>query len=234
MDQHDSLCGNYGNIAGPLTRKYSTFAIDPGVNFLPNQNLAEDYGVRTIAEIDRETQKIDLTMYRVTDAGICDALLRALKRGVPVRLLTEPHEYRFANRSGAGVCSVQHRPAVRGRSADPDAQASWLNHQKTVSLYGAELTIFGSSNWSWQSFNFQEEHNYYTTKDWFFQWFVNQFERKWNSATEYEAFVPLPPSAPVNLAPGNGVTAGTSVMLTWEGGNWAHKYDVYWGRTRVV
>ena len=122
-----TLYGNYGNIAGPLTRKYSTFAIDPGVNFLPNQNLAEDYGVRTIAEIDRETQKIDLTMYRVTDAGICDALLRALKRGVPVRLLTEPHEYRFANRSGAeSYRPVQHRPAVRGRSADPDAQASGL------------------------------------------------------------------------------------------------------------
>ena len=96
-----TLYGNYGNITGPLTRKYATFPIDPAVNFNPNQNPAEDYGVRTIAEVDRETQKIDMTMYRLTDAGICDALLRALNRGVPVRLLTEPHEYRFANRSGA-------------------------------------------------------------------------------------------------------------------------------------
>ena len=72
-----------------------THPIDPAVNFLPNQNLAEDFGARTIALIDRETQKIDVTMYRVTDNAVCDALLRALARGVPVRLLAEPHEYRF-------------------------------------------------------------------------------------------------------------------------------------------
>src|SRR5829696_5025405 len=47
--------GNYGNISGTLTRKYPTFPIDPSVNFLPNQNLAEDYGTRTIALIDQET-----------------------------------------------------------------------------------------------------------------------------------------------------------------------------------
>src|SRR5215212_5135300 len=62
--------GNYGNISGTLTRKYPTFPIDPSVNFVPNNNLAEDYGARTIALIDRETQKIDLTMYRVTDNTI--------------------------------------------------------------------------------------------------------------------------------------------------------------------
>ena len=92
-----------------------------------------------------------------------------------------------------------------------------LNHQKSVSLYGQGMTIFGSSNWGWQSYNYQEEHNYFTTKTWFFQWFVSQFNRKWDSATEYEAFVPLPPSVPTNLSPGNFNTVGTSVMLNWEG-----------------
>src|SRR5688572_17654773 len=37
-----TLYGNYANIAGPLTRKYPTFPIDPSVNFLPNQNTSED------------------------------------------------------------------------------------------------------------------------------------------------------------------------------------------------
>jgi phosphatidylserine/phosphatidylglycerophosphate/cardiolipin synthase-like enzyme len=87
--------GNYANIPGPLTRKYPTYPIDPSVNLLPNQNPAEDYGARTIAEIDRETQQIDLTMYRITDISICDALIRARARGIPVRLLAEPQEYRF-------------------------------------------------------------------------------------------------------------------------------------------
>jgi hypothetical protein len=61
----------------PLTRRYPTYPIDPSVNLLPNVNPAEDYGARTVAEIDRETQQIDLTMYRLTDIGICDALIRA-------------------------------------------------------------------------------------------------------------------------------------------------------------
>src|SRR6185369_10605912 len=80
-----------------------------------------------------------------------------------------------------------------------------------------------------ESFNYQEEHNYFTNKTWFFQWFVNQFNRKFTSATEYEDFVPQPPSVPTYLSPGNPSTVGTSVMLNWAGGGWAHKYDVYLG-----
>src|SRR5690349_1365091 len=90
-----SLYGDYGNIAAPLTRRYQTYPADPSLDFLPNKNSAQDYGARTIALIDQETRKIDLTMYRLTETRICDALLRALARGVEVRLLTEPNEYRF-------------------------------------------------------------------------------------------------------------------------------------------
>ena len=94
--------GNYANIAAPVTRRYQTYPIDPSINFLPNNDPAEDYSARTIAQIDQENQKIDLTMYRITDVRICDALLRALARGVAVRLLAEPDEYRFsATRLGA-------------------------------------------------------------------------------------------------------------------------------------
>jgi len=87
--------GNYANIFNALTRSYPTYPIDPSLNFLPNSNPAEDYGTRTIALIDQEHQRIDLSMYRLTEARICDALIRAVARGVPVRLLAEPLEYRF-------------------------------------------------------------------------------------------------------------------------------------------
>jgi phosphatidylserine/phosphatidylglycerophosphate/cardiolipin synthase-like enzyme len=225
--------GNYANITGPLTRKYPTFPIDPAINFVPNRDLSQDYGARTIAQIDQETQKIDLTMYRLTDVGICDALLRALARGVPVRLLAEPEEYRSdASRLGAELTGPYNIDRLYAAGVQIRMRKHLgLNHQKSVSLYGRGLTIFGSSNWSWQSFNYQEEHNYFTTKPWFFQWFVDQFNRKWNSATEYEPFVPLPPEVPVNLSPKNASTVGQSVLLTWEGGRWAHKYDVYLGRS---
>jgi len=224
-----TLYGDYANISSPLTRKYPTFPIDPAVNLLPNSNPAEDYGARTIAQIDQENQKIDLTMYRLTDVGICDALLRAVARGVPVRLLAEPNEYRFdASRLGAALTGPYNVDRLYAAGVQIKMRKHLgLNHQKSVTLYGRGLTIFGSSNWSWESFNYQEEHNYFTNKTWFFQWFVDQFNRKWNSATEYEPFVPQPPTVPTNLAPGNASTVGQSVMLTWEGGRWAHKYDIY-------
>ena len=226
-----TLYGDYANISGALTRRYPGVGIDPSMDFLPNQNLSEDYGARTIALIDRETQKIDLTMYRLTDAGICDALLRAVARGVTVRLLAEPNEYRFdPSRLGAELTDAYNVDRLYAAGVQIRMRKHLgLTHQKSVTLYGQSLTIFGSSNWSWQSFNYQEEHNYFTSKAWFFQWFVDQFNRKWNSATEFEPFAPQPPTPPVNLSPGNGTTAGLSAMLTWEGGRWAHKYDVYFG-----
>jgi len=226
-----SLYGDYANIAGPPSRNYSTYVIDPSLDFLPNKNPAEDYGARTIALIDRETRKIDVTMYRVTEPNICAALLRALARGVEVRLLAEPNEYRFdASRTGAELTGPYNVDRLYAAGVQIRMRKHLgLMHQKSLSLYAQGLTIFGSSNWSWQSFNYQEEHNYFTSKPWFFQWFVNQFNRKWNSPTEFEPFVPLPPTAPVNLSPANGATVSSSVLLNWEGGRWAHKYDVYLG-----
>ena len=223
--------GNYANITGPLTRRYQTFPIDPSLNFLPNYDLAQDYGTRTIAQIDQENQRIDLTMYRLTDVHICDALLRAVARGVPVRVLAEPDEYRFpVSRTGSELTGPYNIDRLYAAGVQIRMRKHLgLNHQKSVSLYGRGLTIFGSSNWSSPSFNYQEEHNYFTTKSWFFQWFVDQFNRKWNSATEYEPLVPQPPTVPVNLSPANGITVGQSVLLNWEGGRWAHKYDVYVG-----
>jgi hypothetical protein len=225
------LYGNYANITAPLTRRYQTYPIDPSLNFLPTYDLAQDYGARTIALIDQETQRIDLTMYRITDVRICDALLRAVARGVPVRVLAEPDEYRFpASRTGSELTGPYNVDRMYAAGVQIRMRKHLgLNHQKSLSLYGRSLTIFGSSNWSSPSFNYQEEHNYFTNKAWFFQWFVDQFNRKWNSATEFEPFVPQPPTVPVNLSPVNGSTVGQSVLLSWEGGRWAHKYDVYLG-----
>lgn len=224
------LYGNYANVAS-LDRRYPAYPIDPSLDFLPSKDPRDDYGARTIALIDRETRKIDVTMYRLTEPGICDALLRALARGVEVRLLAEPNEYRFdASRTGSELTGPYNVDRLYAAGVQIRMRKHLgLTHQKSLSLYSQGLTIFGSSNWSWQSFNYQEEHNYFTNKPWFFQWFVNQFNRKWNSATEFEPFVPLPPGTPVNLSPNNGGTVGQSVLLNWEGGRWAHKYDVYFG-----
>jgi phosphatidylserine/phosphatidylglycerophosphate/cardiolipin synthase-like enzyme len=221
-----STYANYANISGPLLRHYDLYTKDPELNFPPT----ESYSSRATGRYGKETEKIDVVMYRITDRRHTDAIIAARGRGVPVRLITEPEQYRDENRLWhswnvdrlymAGV-QIKHR-----------AHAG-LNHQKSVLLYGLGLSIFGSSNWTSPSSNSQEEHNYFTAKPEIFNWLVDQFERKWNNSAgviENVDFVPLPPDAAKTPSPAHlAADAGTSVTLSWFGGPWAHKYDVYFG-----
>ncbi|MEP6593513.1 MAG: Ig-like domain-containing protein, partial [Acidobacteriota bacterium] len=97
---------------------------------------------------------------------------------------------------------------------------------------------FGTSNWSTASDDNQLEVNYFTTKDWFYRFFADQFEWKWNNrppdgstTAQTTEFVPLPPDAPSYRAPAKGTTGVNpgSVTLTWYAGPWARKYDLYLG-----
>jgi hypothetical protein len=106
-------------------------------------------------------------------------------------------------------------------------------------MYSKGLAVFGSSNWTSSSSDTQREHNYFSKKPWFFQWFVDQFDRKWNnlkidgssiSPAMFQGFVPGFPETPAYVSPANGALGvGASVTLKWEGGWWAHKYDIYFG-----
>ena len=219
--------GNYANITGPLTRKYPTFPINPELNFPPTADYSQDFLTRTQQRLNAETQKIDIIMYRITNQGYADTTIAAVNRGIPVRLIHEPDEYRNLSRQwDAWNIDRMYMGGVQIKMR----KHLGLNHQKSVLLYGQGMTIFGSSNWTGPSSNFQQEHNYFTTKPWFFQWFVDQFERKWTSTTENEPFVPLPPTQPAYVSPANSAIAqSTTPTLSWEGGPWAHKYDIYFG-----
>jgi len=221
------LYANYANVSAPLTRKYPTFPINPELNFPPSADGSQDFLARTQQNLNAETQKIDIIMYRITNQGYSDATIAAVKRGIPVRLIHEPDEYRnLARQWDSWNVDRLYMAGVQIKMR----KHLGLNHQKSVILYGRRLTIFGSSNWTGPSSNFQLEHNYFTTKATVFQWFVNQFERKWNSTTENQPFVPLPPDQPSYLSPANAATAQpTTITLQWEGGPWAHKYDIYFG-----
>jgi hypothetical protein len=150
---------------------------------------------------------------------------------VPVRLIAEPDRYRATD----NLWQAYHvdRLYAAGVQIRNRAHAGFL-HQKNTLLYSQALTIFGSSNWTHDSNREQFEHNYFTKKSWFFAWFRDNFERKWNNATghaETTAFVPLPPSAPSKLLPANGATSigTTGTKLSWFPGLWAHGADVYFG-----
>ncbi|PYP89132.1 MAG: hypothetical protein DMF61_03970 [Blastocatellia bacterium AA13] len=221
--------GNYANITTPLARRYPTFPIDPEMNFPPSVDDSQDFYNRTALEMNQEPRKIDIIMYRITNDRYTNTSINAVNRGIPVRLLTEQNEYRNPDRPwDAYNVDLLYNGGVQIRIRAHQG----LNHEKVVMLYGLGETIFGSSNWTGPSSNSQQENNYFTKKQWFFNWFVNQFERKWNSNTETQPFAPLPPDPPQYISPANGSTGQSlNTTLTWEGGPYAHKFDIYFGTT---
>jgi phosphatidylserine/phosphatidylglycerophosphate/cardiolipin synthase-like enzyme len=227
---------NLANITGPLTRTYSTFPISSELNFPPDAS----YQNRLASQLQLETQGVDAIMFRITSGVIPDRLIALHQAGVPVRLITDMgqyrnptyfwHSYNIDRMHAAGI-------PIKLRN-NPGDEAM---HQKSAILHGRGMTVYGSSNWTASSSDSQREHNYFTTKPFFLQWFTDQFDRKWNNQTEtgaplspleYVDFVPGFPEPPVNVSPADdALGVGSSVTVRWEGGYWAHRYDIYFGTT---
>jgi hypothetical protein len=211
---------NYGN-AATVAPAYPAWSLDPSLNFVP----AENFGTRARPFYDAETAAIDVIMYKITDAVHPDAMIRAVKRGVPVHVITEPTRYR--NPDNIWQAYYLDKMWLAGVKIRNRAHQGFL-HQKTVLLHSQTRTIFGSSNWTNASNRTQYEHNYFATDSVFFAAFKKIFDRKWASATETAVFVPQPPTVPVYVAPANGASGqSTTVVLSWKPGSWAHSADVF-------
>ena len=229
---------NYANTAGTtLTRSYAIYPIESeacaavphgcGMNFLPSSSQ-DDYGNKVESAINAEKVKVDIDMFRITNAAITNATIAAYRRGLPIRMIVDSSEYsntaRVWDRYNVDRLFMAGIPLKITRHAGQ-------NHEKSVLLYGQGISVWGSSNWTAPSFNSQQEHNYFSTtpvKPWEFQWFANQFERRWNSPQEYRAFVPIGPGMPVYKTPANGATGlKQSLSLVWDGGPWGQQYDIY-------
>jgi hypothetical protein len=217
---------DYANVSGPTVRRYPVSPIDPELNFVPWTN----FRTRSVAAYRAEREGIDAIIYRITDRAHTDALIAALGRGVKVRVLTEPFQYRDptrlwhawnVDRLHAAGAEIRHRHHLG------------LMHQKMTLLHGQRLAIFGSSNWTSPSATSQLEHNFFTTDGSFYAWSRDHFDRKWlnrGAAPETEPFVPLPPDVPSLVSPLHGAfDQPVTVTLRWYAGPWAHKYDVYLG-----
>jgi len=242
---------DYANTATlTLTASYATYPIESevcaavadgcGMNFLPSSKWQDNYGTKVENAISAEKTKIDVDMFRITNAGIASSMIAAFQRGVPIRMIVDMSEYtntaRVWNRYNMDRLFMAGIPLKITKHGGQ-------NHEKSVLIYGQGLAIWGSSNWTSPSFNVQQEHNYFSTsfntsalngnsasKIWFSPWFENHFERRWNSPFEYEAFVPMGPNQPVNQSPANGATGESqNVTLTWDGGPWGQQYDIYLG-----
>jgi hypothetical protein len=243
---------NFANLTGTPTRRYALFNIDPSMNFPPRQlsnGSIENFQTRAFARFNAENQGIDAIVYRITDSLLPNALIDAVtNRHVRVRVISEPQQYRdVGKRWHAAHMDRLYMAGVQIKHRHYDGvNYAGLMHQGSVVLHGLGEVIFGSSNWTSASANRQDEHNYFyrpgtgPQKLWFFQFFADQFEDKFTRDTlgNYEDFKPLspdpffatqPPQA-FYVSPGNGASGvSTSPTLTWEGGPWAHLYDIYLG-----
>jgi len=133
---------DYANINGPLTRKYPTFPIDPDLNIPPSLDDSQDFYLRTAQNMDAEQQKIDIIMYRITNQRYTDTTIAAVNRGIPVRLIHEPDEYRNPARQwDSWNIDRMYMAGVQIKMR----KHLGLNHQKSVVLYGKGMTIFSSS-----------------------------------------------------------------------------------------
>jgi phosphatidylserine/phosphatidylglycerophosphate/cardiolipin synthase-like enzyme len=243
FDDHwlDTRFVNYANITTPLVRRYPTYPVSPDLNFPPEQHFEN----RLVSQIQYENHRIDAVIFRITSAKVPDALIARHRAGVPVRLITEERQYRNPtymwdayNVDRMYTAGIQIK--VKNNVTDQDM------HQKSILLYSRGLAplgsrlpiaVFGSSNWTSSSSTTQQEHNYFTTKNWIVNWFEDQFDRKWNNLKAdgtplgkemYVPFKPLPPQTPVYASPANAASGvSTSVALKWEGGYYAFKYDIY-------
>ena len=222
------LFADYANMHAPPVRHYPLATEDPSLNFPPT----EDYASRALKLYNAETSRIDALMYRVTDRRHADAMIAAAGRGLIVRLLTEPTEYRDPNYLW-DAWNVD-RMYMAGVEVKMRAHQG-LNHGKLILLYNQLMSIFGSSNWTTASTSSQQEHNEFRKDATTFEYFRQQFVRKWNNKTgnaETAWFTPLPPDAPAYAGPVNGSKQSlTGVKLSWKPGYWAHKADVYFGTT---
>jgi phosphatidylserine/phosphatidylglycerophosphate/cardiolipin synthase-like enzyme len=236
---------DFANITTPLTREYpafTTFTVWPELNFVPDQHFEN----RLVPQVRAENLQADAVIFRITSAKIPDELIKRFLAGTPVRVITEEQQYRNPDKMWHAYNVDRMYAAgipikVKDNTTDQDV------HQKSIVLYSRGLAtsvanrtpmvVFGSSNWTTSSSTTQQEHNYFTTKPWMVDWFKQQFERKWNNLKVdgtpigkqvYVPFTPLPPDAPIYASPVNDALGlGSSVTLKWEGGWWAHKYDVY-------
>ena len=89
LDRHHPL-PEPGERHDSSRRNYPTYPISPDLNFPPDQ----DYQNRVVAQLKLETTQVDAVMFRITSGKIPDELINRVKAGVPVRLITDPTQYR--------------------------------------------------------------------------------------------------------------------------------------------
>jgi phosphatidylserine/phosphatidylglycerophosphate/cardiolipin synthase-like enzyme len=183
-----------------------------------------------IAEMNRETQSIDMVSYRLTAPDVTDALIRRHNAGVNVRVIIEPSQYR--NSSFPEYWLVGAMVDRLWAAGIPVKQRlhQGITHMKT--LITSHVALNASSNFSrfWQ-----RDHNYFIPaqgKPSLYFAMKDRFNAMWNDSTNFTVFQPLRPNAVALVSPSTGSNnVPTTTKLEWNRAAWAVAFDVYVGTT---
>ncbi len=183
---------------------------------------------RLVTEINRETARVDMVIYRLTVPNITQALLARHEAGVPVRLIIEPNEYR--NRKWPEfwlTAAYVDQLWAAGVPIKRRAHAG-LTHMKMLvtSRYATNASANFAANW-------QRDHNYFVpaaTKPAVYGAMADRFDTMWNDTTGFANFTPLRPDAATLAGPADGAgNVSTTPTLTWNRAAFATSYDIYLG-----
>ncbi len=187
-----------------------------------------EFNQRLVAEIARETVRVDLVTYRLTTSDITDALIAKARQGVPVRVIIEPEQYTsrvwpeywltHANIDRLWAAGIPIRQRAH----------QGLTHMKM--LVTSNVATNASSNFST---NWQRDHNLFVaaaTKPSVHLAMRQRFETMWTDTIGFAPFTPGPPDAPVLRSPvGEAAPLLRDAPLTWARTPFATSYDVYLG-----
>ncbi len=224
-------CADYRTrYPNPAPMVIDTRRLEPDAALPPDMvwGQGSSFNNRLVTEINAETRRVDLVIYRLTVPTITQALQNKHAAGVPVRLIVEPNEYRnrkwpefwlthaYVDRLWAAGVPIKRR-AHQG-----------LTHMKMLvtSRYATNASANFAANW-------QRDHNYFVpaaSKPAIYQAMADRFDTMWSDSAAFVDFYPERPDAPALTSPASGATGvATTTRLTWNRAAFATSYDVYLG-----
>ena len=148
--------------------------------------------VPLVALIDGEQVGIDVGVWVIKDARIPAALIRARKRGVPVRMIMDPR----ANASFSGNAQYIADMAAAGVQMR-QRTAGDICHWKLMIFTGQNTVEFSGANFTPYEFvpetpyvNYEDEVIYFSTR--FVQSFMTTFDDIWTNTNDYADFANVP------------------------------------------
>jgi len=228
-------CADYPTLyPNPVPMIINTARLEPD-NFtdLPDMVWGQgpDFNNRLIQEIDRETNRVDFVIYRITVDNVTQSLLNKFQSGVPLRLIIEPNEY--LNRKWPEFW-LTHANLDRLYAAGvPIKQRvhNGLTHAKMLvtSMFATNASSNLAAAW-------QRDHDYFVpaaTKPVVYQAMADRFQTMWTSSG-FADFKPQPPDDPALASPvSNASNVPTTAPLVWKLTPFAVSYDVYLGTSQA-